>query len=303
MIQSSKWSLIFLLIILVSCVGNRRMGKVSGKLQGMEAQQTKEGNQVNTIGVSGDSKLGERKIDSNINKRIQNRLLTVKADLDSVNNEINNLKKLTSDLKTFRKNYRKEIAPKLALLDQYTKLYNDRLKVYLMLEEGLNIANYTLFDLAAFFGPGKYIIPKEQEAIAAKSFMPLVDSVISFSNKYKETPRTATLVVLGFADGQNINPDGPLFTTLTNMMGTTDVNKEGLNKKLSQLRALELIAQLTKLYIRKLPDVQDYSQLKVEYIGQGKGEELPIPTINDYKEDDERRRIVLCYWAVLPNIE
>lgn len=85
------------------------------------------------------------------------------------------------------------------------------------------------------------------------------------------------------------------------MLNKTDAVKEELNKKLSELRALELISQMTRLFIQKTSSSP--AKLKVEYIGQGKGEEYPIPSIKDYRENDERRRIVLCYWSVLPDIK
>ena len=112
-----------------------------------------------------------------------------------------------------------------------------------------------------------------------------------------------SLVILGFADGQGINPDGSLYITLSNLMNTTTAGKEEMNKKLSELRALELITHLTRLFNGKITEVQNFNGLKVEYIGQGRGEAYPITSIKDYKEDDERRRIVLCYWSVLPEVE
>lgn len=286
---------------LFSCVGNRKMGKVSGKLSDLQAKQAVEGNKVNGISAAGESKLSERKIDSNINVKLNQRISSIKQDLDSVNTEIEKLKSLTTDLKTFKKSYRKEIKPKLEQLDAFAKQYNDRLKIYLMMEDGLNIANYTLFDLAAFFGPGLYSIPPEQRETAGLSFMPLIDSLLNFSSKYQDIASTGSLVILGFADGQNINPDGSLYLTLSNMLNKTDAVKEELNKKLSELRALELISQMTRLFIQKTSSSP--AKLKVEYIGQGKGEEYPIPSIKDYRENDERRRIVLCYWSVLPDIK
>jgi len=36
------------------------------------------------------------------------------------------------------------------------------------------------------------------------------------------------------------------------------------------------------------------------YYAEGKGEELPKGKITDYKVNDERRRVVLIYWTVLP---
>lgn len=170
-----------------------------------------------------------------------------------------------------------------------------------MIQEGLNIADYHLFDLAAFFGPGKYIIPDDKTDLALASFAPIIDSVVVFSNKYNTIPKTATLVILGFADGAGFATEGPLYDTLTALIGKTVLSKEELNQKLSELRAQELIKQLTKVFLQKAPLFKDIDKTKIEYIGQGKGETYPLPTIKNYEVDDARRRIVLCYWSVLPD--
>ncbi len=92
-----------------------------------------------------------------------------------------------------------------------------------------------------------------------------------------------------------------MFDTLTAKIGRTDVTKEELNKKLSELRAEELIKQLAKVFIQKAPSFVNFEKLNIEYIHNGKGEAYPLPTIKDYQVDDPRRRIVLCYWVVLPD--
>ena len=294
----------FLLIILglSSCIGAKKMGKASVKLNSLNSLHNAESNKVASITSISNAKLAERKIDSNINNRIQQRLSVIQHELDSIKKQMDNLKNLTANKGDFRKAYKKEIVPKLAQLDTFYKRYEDRMKTYLMLEDGLNTANYVLFDLAAFFGPGVYSIPPGKEQLAAISFLPMVDSLISFSNKYQDKSRTATLIILGFADGQNVNLESALHDTLTVMLQNTNNSKEVLNKKISELRAVELIKQLTTLFKQKVAEIKNIDQLNVEYIGQGKGEEFPIPSIKDYKEDDERRRVVLCYWTVLPNL-
>jgi len=290
-------------VTLFSCVGAKKMQQVTEKLGTLQTQHAEESGKIATITSVGEAKLAERKIDSNINVRLQQRLLVVQLQMDSVKKEITALQNLATDKKAFRNAYKKEILPRLAELDSFYKRYQERIKVYVMLQDGVNTADYVLFDLAAFFGPGLYNIPPGQEQLAIQSFLPLVDSLVSFSNRYQDTKRTATLVILGFADGQNINPEGALYDTLSYMLGTTSADKELLNKKLSELRALELIKQLTILFKQKADEIKSSGQLNVEYIGQGKGEEYPIPSIKNYKEDDERRRIVLCYWAVLPDVQ
>lgn len=278
------------------------MQQVTGKLNNLQVLQAGENNSIAKIDSVGEAKLADRKIDSNISNRLRQRLSVIQQQMDSINKQIEALQNLANDKKAFRNAYKKEILPKLAQLDTFYKRYEDRMKIYVMLQDGLNMADYVLFDLAAFFGPGLYSIPPGQEQQAVMSFLPLVDSLVKFSNRYQTTKRTATLVILGFADGQNINHEGALYDTLSNMLGTGSAGKELLNKKLSELRALELIKQMTVLFKQKVNEIENIDQLNVEYIGQGKGEEYPIPSIKDYKEDDERRRIVLCYWAVLPDL-
>lgn len=303
MLHKNYLPVLIVIASLFSCVGAKKMHQASQQITALQALQVGENNKVAAITTAGEEKLAARKIDSNINSRLQQRLSVIQHEMDSINKEIAGLQSLTTNKKDFRSAYKKEILPKLSQLDTFYKKYDQRMKIYLMLEEGITSANYTLFDLAAFFGPGVYNIPAGQEQLAAQSFMPLVDSLISFSNRHENTSRTATLVILGFADAQDINPTSPLHDTLTTMLAATDAPKELLNKKLSELRALELIKQLTAVFKQKVSLIRNIDQLNVEYIGQGRGEEFPIPTIKDYKDDDERRRIVLCYWAVLPNIQ
>ena len=44
-------------------------------------------------------------------------------------------------------------------------------------------------------------------------------------------------------------------------------------------------------------------QLTVGYVSYGRGEALPFKNITNYTDDDERRRVVVFYWAVLPEVE
>jgi hypothetical protein len=170
-----------------------------------------------------------------------------------------------------------------------------------MIKDGLNLADFKQFDLAAFFGPGKYQIPENKVDMAALSFGPVVDSLMFFSNKYSQYPRTATLIILGFADGTGITSGSELYYTLLDELRKPQAGNEELNQKISELRAKELIKQMTALYLKKATGFNEVDKLKIEYIGQGKGEALPISNIKDYAVDDERRRIVLCYWVVLPD--
>lgn len=287
--------------IMTSCVSNKKIAAAKNKLDTIEAQVQKENAEIKEIGTRAGEKLQANKIDSNILNRIDKRLDKSKAVLDSSMLQVNQLNEILKDKKNTRKNFKTIILPVLDSLQKRSDQYAQRLALYMMIKDGLNVADFKQFDLAAFFGPGKYQIPEDKIDIAALSFSPVVDSLMLFSNKYSRYPRTATLIILGFADGTGITSGSELYYTLLDELRKPQAEKEELNQKISELRAKELIKQLTNLYLKKASGFTEADKLKIEYIGQGKGEALPVANIKDYTVDDERRRIVLCYWAVLPD--
>lgn len=280
-------------------MGSKKMSAARDRLNKIKEAQLTESRQLQKILGTTAVKRKENRIDSIINSRIDFSVRRIGVKNDSVSLEIIWLDSLMSDKKQFRRAYKKAVLPRLARLDSFRMEDAQRRLEYGMIEEGINIANYTLFDLAAFFGPGKYTIPESQQATARASFEPLIDSVLNFSGKFKNIPRKVTLVILGFADGTGFEPGTPLYTELAGFIGHTPLTKQELNKKLSELRAETLIRQLQQQVIKKLGK-RPGEKLQVEFIGSGKGEQFPFLSIKDYKEEDERRRIVLCYWAVLP---
>lgn len=287
-------------IVNVSCVSEKKMAAARERLNKIKEAQKREVTQIKQLSSARSTRMKESKIDSVINKRIDFRVGTINLELDTAEAQIRELDSLMADERTFRRSYNNLIIPKLELLDSFRAENTRRMQVYLMLEDGLNTANYTLFDLAAFFGPGKYAIPGDKEAIVIKSFEPLIDSVIKFSEKYSNLSQTATLVILGFADATGFDPKSPLYGELAAKIGKQVISKQELNKKLSELRAQSLIKMLHNQFAKKMKNHEASDKFNIEFIGLGKGEFYPFLSINDYKEDDERRRIVLCYWAVLP---
>jgi hypothetical protein len=292
---------LFVAVVFCSCVSNRKLSSAKAKLDNLKGQHQAELAQMQAINNTAADMLNQGKIDDNIQGIIAKRITSLQAVTDSVQKQIDLLDSLMKDKKTSRQKYKKIILPALDSLQNAGNAYAGRLAVYMMVQEGLNIADFKLFDLAAFFGSGKYTIPEDKVDLAAQSFLPIIDSLILFSNKYSKVPRTATLVILGFADGAGFDPASELYATLIAGLGKAEATKQELNQKLSELRARELIKQLTAAFFKKADSFRDYDKMRIEYIGQGKGEKYPLPYIKDYREDDERRRIVLCYWVVLPD--
>jgi hypothetical protein len=293
---------LFLLICayLTSCQTQRKLAETAAALTELKNKFDSEKKQIETIVANTDNKKNEGKMDDIIAGKVLQKTDVYKRKIDSVLAHIDTFNELLEDKRKFRRSYKETIVPGINGLTEKARQYGDRRIHYMMIEDAVNISNYTLFNLAAFFGPGKYKIPDDQVAVAQQAFGPVVDSLIIFSNKYNEIPRTASLVILGFADGTGFSTEGPLYDTLSILLSKSNPSNADLNKKLSELRANEMKIQLTNVFDVKKATILNWEKLRFEYISQGKGEEYPLPTIKDYAVEDERRRIVLCYWVVLP---
>jgi len=288
-----------LLVICSSCGNLQKIVKTKDKLNELRGLIAEEDRQLKKIDEQTQGKRQVNKIDSVISTRYDFTVKKINSSIKDVAGLVHLLDSLLADPALFRQSYYNLVQPALARLDSFKRSRTGRMEIYLMMEDGINIANYTLFDLAAFFGSGKYTIPVTQEQSTMQAFAPLVDSVLRFSLKYRRMPRKATLVVLGFADGEGFEPGSPLYNELAKQVDHGKITKQDLNQQLSALRAAALVQQL-KIMFSKKTGSKRYKNLQLEFIGLGKGEHYPFDTIRDYRENDERRRIVLCYWAVLP---
>ena len=216
---------IVLLFSFTSCITKKIAKATKVKVEVIKELNKKETILVDSIVVNGNKKLEKNKRDSILNLLFTNKIYSIKKDNDSIQIVIAALELLIADKKHFKDTYKEIILPKLKQLESYSSNAGNRMKIYLMLEEGLNVTNFTLFDLAAFFGPGKYLIPQNKSELVIKSFDPMLDSVIYFSNKFSTVPRTASLVILGFSDGQS-------FGALNN---SNERLRKLLNKKLNRM--------------------------------------------------------------------
>jgi outer membrane protein OmpA-like peptidoglycan-associated protein len=241
----------------------------------------------------------EENIDSTINANVSTKLNQYKKELDSFSKAISFIEANIKSGKLFRKN-KNEIQAQVKKLENYTKNNNLKLRRFEMIENGLTISQQYLFNLAAFFGPGKYQIPTEKIKEAEQSFSPILDSLANFYNKYKDVERQATLIVLGFADGTGFNKESETYKTLTSLLNDSLASKEAVNQKLSQLRAKNIANIMELMLDERIPNYKNIQQLDFLFLETGKGEEYPSKKNINYSIDDERRRVVLLFWSILP---
>jgi hypothetical protein len=264
-------------------------------------QQKKETAAITGIGSRKDSLVASGTVDSTTSANIDTRLVKYQARLDSFKNEINTLSvKLESPADT-KKEF-SYIKARILLVDSVVnKSAATREYTLHMIEDGLSKPTKKLFSLAAFFGPGGYIIPKDKYAIATEYFSPIIDSLLKFSNNYESLLRTASIMIEGYADATKIAPNTPLYKTLAAFMHRKTPSKQELNTALSALRAIEIRQFLDMLVKEKTNSFVSIDKVTFFNFESGMGEILPDPAIRNYTTNDERRRIVLIYWSVLPN--
>lgn len=277
---------------------NDRLG---GILKSAAKQQEKDAAKVSQIGNTKDSLLAAGKVDDSTSAKLDTRLENYKRKMDSISVEIKTLGGQLNSPTEFKNNFAL-IKRKILLIDSVVnKGAASREYVFSMILESLSNSTPNLFSLAAFFGPGGYIIPEEKYELAYSYFSPIIDSLIKFSNKYETISRTSGIIVNGYADATRINPGSKLYKTLAEYLHKERPGKEELNRALSALRAEEISRVLLTVIKQKAPEFKSIVKITFETIEAGYGEKLPDPAIKDYKINDERRRIVIIYWNVMPS--
>jgi hypothetical protein len=274
--------------------------RLKGMLTAAASQQQKETVVLGKIDNKKDSLLNTGNVDSAISGKLDWRLQIYRNRMDSLALEIAALQQKVNSPKEFTKNFRL-IKTKILLIDSVVnKKAVAREFIFNMIEDGLSKSKPNLFSLAAFFGPGGFIIPEQKYNLAKKYFSPIIDSLVKFSNNYATVIRTAVITVNGYADGTNIGKGSKLYNTLASYLNNINPDKEALNAALSALRAEKISILLTQLLKERFPEFKLITKVVFESNETGMGEKLPDPKIVNYKLNDERRRIVIIFWNVLP---
>jgi outer membrane murein-binding lipoprotein Lpp len=270
-------------------------------LNNASEQQQKEVAAIGAMASTKDSLLQQGNINPEISDKIDVRLFAYRKKIDSISNEIQILNAKLETPGEFKKDFT-IIKAKIILIDSVVnKNATTKEFIFKMIEDGMAKSNKKLFNLAAFFGPGGYSIPQEKYPLARQYFTPIIDSLMMFSNNYASLFRTASIMVSGYADAANIAKNTPLHKKLSGYLKNPNPTREELNTALSALRAEEIARVLNLLIKEKVPDFVSIDKVTFESLETGEGEKLPNPVIADYRKNDERRRVVLIYWSVLPD--
>ena len=294
-------SIIFICIFLVSCYGSKK-AQMNQVIQQVDAIQKAESKIVEDTKQKVEDRLAAEKIDADIADSIRAKIAKYSSDLDSFKNAINFIDSKINTSKWSYVNNKAQIDESFGLIDRYKSKSNYRLRRFTMINESLDVIvnQQHMFDLAAFFGSGKYDIPEDKKDIAEKSFSPLIDSLVKFYNKYADVDKRATLVILGYADGSGFSPESEIYKTIIEKLSDNTATKEKMNQKLSEWRAINIGNLMEYSIEKKIPNYKSIKAIDFLFVEKGKGEEYPSKLVTDYKTDDDRRRVVLLFWNILP---
>ncbi|HEX4958902.1 MAG TPA: hypothetical protein VFV46_12040 [Lacibacter sp.] len=247
-----------------------------------------------------DSVLKAGKISPSAGEMIDTRLKKYREELDSLSVQISELRNQVEDNTYFGKNFN-TVKSRVLLIDSVVnEKVNYQLYVFRLIEDGLSKSKRNIFNMAAFFGPGGYLIPPDKYEMAEKYFGVVLDSLMQFSNSYPDVYRKAQIAVIGYADGTNISVNSPVYSVIKKHLDKTNPTKQELNQGLSLLRAAEIAKFMERLVKKRGTQFVNFNKVVFEILESGEGENFPDPDITDYKSNDERRRIVMIYWSLIP---
>ncbi len=275
-------------------------GRLKKMLKNASVQQKKEAAQMAVIQNAKDSLLQSGKVDTGTSTGIDKRMMAFKKNMDSIGKEIKVLGEQLNTPEVFKKDFR-IIKTRILLIDSVVnKKAAYKEYVLNMILESISKSKPTRFNMAAFFGAGGYKIPEEKKVFARKYFSPVLDSLIYFSNKYNAVFRNAKVIVNGYSDASQVSKTSKLYKTLCDSLQNENPSTQELNAALSALRAEEISTFL--LQTLKESSNRFLSVEKITFLAEeaGYGEQLPDPSIKNYKRNDDRRRIVVVFWNVMP---
>jgi hypothetical protein len=291
------WNIVFCTIsvtaFLVSCSTNKRLVALKNEVVIKDDQQRLMLDKIVELDKKNKTKLSQNETDDSTSQGIQKMLDRLKGNtsLDIQNDSTLFAKKKIKrrQLNLIQKIVRESETKDVLAIDDIS-----------LLTDLLNENTFTRLNMAAFFDPGSYTVDADKLPEAIASFTPVAKEIQKFTSKYQSRKLKITIVSVGYADEEPITVNTELYKKLSINVGDTLIpSRQRLNAELSRLRAFSISNLIKNINDTEKPQTE-LNNYKVIYLAQGRGELLPIPGINDYTADDERRRIVVIYWGALP---
>jgi hypothetical protein len=288
-------------LLLLSCTGSR-IAKVNRAIATTRQNIEKENRQLNDLDKKLQSQLQKGNVDSSIFHVLQPQLKEKRKQNETMESTVKELEAFVDHPETFEKDDRLKIKSKIELLNIHNKESKHRTLNYGLIDQTLELAKPSVYGLSLFFGPGQYKVPDAYKMQTREAFRPLLDSISAACNKFQAGKKVIYITVRGYADEQGIQEGSQLYNDLVKQFQLTTPGRQQLNLALSKLRADELGPVIRELLQEKKQVIKKGSEINAVFYHEGYGESLPNSKITDYRSEDERRRIVVVFWNVLPQM-
>jgi len=295
--------LFILITFITSCGVSKKAALTHEKISLARRTISQDSLLLDSLESKMERQVANRSIDSSVANNIQTIIEKLQNDLKNIEETVNAADLIAQNKANLReKKYYHYANNYLSKIDSFHLKESYRERVYELLNEAVSVDAFRKYQMGAFFKPGAYKIPYSASKVVEEHFKPVIDSIINRSNKYADITCRVHIVLVGYADALSFSPNTPLYALLKSYTREENPEKGLLNLVLSNLRANELLYHIKMLVKENATRFNSYNNLNIGYVAYGRGEALPFPNITDYQVDDERRRVVVFYWSVLPDL-
>ncbi|GAB3006275.1 hypothetical protein GCM10027051_01850 [Niabella terrae] len=302
--QPISFTLLALLLLTGSCGLQKRLTAAKATTATAKSLLAGENASLDKVSATAMSKLDSAHLDSNIAGNMKRVINVLHRDLNQISQVVEAVELFAKDKSNFNeKNYYPTTRNYIARLDSFNATVKTRERIYQLIKEAVHIDAFKRNELGTFFEPGAYRIPIKAMGTFEDAFQPTIDTITLIANQFSDIPRSIYLVLVGYADETPFNKEGPLYRELRSYLPDNQhPDRQQLNLLLSNLRARELERSMLMALTNNAEKFTDFNKLRVHHMGYGRGEEYPFSYIRNYNAQDERRRVVVFYWSILPDI-
>jgi len=291
--------------ILASCGTQKRLQQSVQKSQIVKKAIQNGGQKLDSLQKLVSEQDQQSVIDSVLTGAFHQTIQKLQQNLDRIGETVTAVELLAKKKSNFReRKFYHSTVYLVNRLDSFQLAEHGRERVFELLSKAVNSYAFHRFDMGTFFEPGAYKIPLSAVDKIYQPFRPAVDSMVRFSNNYSDVKHKVYMVFVGYADATPIVKSSILYQELKRYIpGQQEPSRESFNLTLSQLRANELERNMKLILSKKVLEFNNYQLLNIGYFSYGRGEAFPFKNITDYRVQDERRRVVVFYWSVLPVVD
>src|SRR5687768_15162069 len=177
-IVNKKLIVIVICTMIFSCVQQKQVA-VQKQAASATVVKQEHANKVLAVAAKKDQKFQQGEIDSVIKRNIEEKLNKYTKQQDSLSVAIAYLERASKDKELYKGN-KELVKMQLKVLKTFKDSYKAKLRRIAMIDTSLDWTKLYTFNLAAFFGLGKYEIPADKMASAEYHFTPILDSLVRF---------------------------------------------------------------------------------------------------------------------------